>query len=67
LAPAPGFDLGFSAEGALAQLWVAREIVAAHGGEARAAGPEGDAAAGGSRAYEVELPISGNASNGNKE
>jgi signal transduction histidine kinase len=66
-APAPGFDLGFSAEGALAQLWVAREIVAAHGGEARAAGPEGDAAAGGARAYEVELPISGNASNGNKE
>ena len=66
-APAPGFDLGFSPEGALAQLWVAREIVAAHGGEARAAGPEGDAAAGGARAYEVELPISGNASNGNKE
>jgi signal transduction histidine kinase len=65
--PAPGFDLGFSPEGALAQLWVAREIVAAHGGEARAAGPEGDAAAGGARAYEVELPISGNASNGNKE
>jgi signal transduction histidine kinase len=64
---APGFDLGFSPEGALAQLWVAREILAAHGGEARAAGPEGDAAAGGARAYEVELPISGNAGNGNKE
>jgi hypothetical protein len=63
---APGFDLGFSPDGALAQLWVAREILAAHGGEARAAGPEGDAA-GGARAYEVELPISGNASNGNKE
>jgi signal transduction histidine kinase len=63
---APGFDLGFSPDGALAQLWVAREILAAHGGEARAAGPEGNAA-GGARAYEVELPISGNASNGNKE
>jgi signal transduction histidine kinase len=65
--PAPGFDLSLSPEGALAQLWVARAILAAHGGEARAAGPEGDAAAGANRAYEVELAISGNPGNGNKE
>lgn len=56
----PGFDLSVSPAGSLAQLWVAREILAAHGGEARTAGPEGDAAAGGARAYEVELAISGN-------
>jgi signal transduction histidine kinase len=64
--PPPGFDLSVSPEGALAQLWVAREILAAHGGEARAAGPEGDAAAGGSRVYEVELAISENPGNGNQ-
>ena len=45
-APAPDFDLHFSAAGALAQLWVARSILAAHGGEVRA---------GGTGAYEVEL------------
>jgi signal transduction histidine kinase len=61
----PGFDLSVSPAGSLAQLWVARSILAAHGGEARAAGPEGDAA-GGPRAYEVELAISGNPENGNK-
>ncbi|HEY0513016.1 MAG TPA: hypothetical protein VGH73_13990 [Thermoanaerobaculia bacterium] len=69
--PAPGFDLSISPAGALAQLWVAREILAAHGGEARATNAtnaEGDAAAGGgARAYEVELATLGNPSNGNKE
>lgn len=63
---APGFDLSVSPEGALAQLWVARTILAAHGGRVQAAGPEGDAPAGGPRAYEVELTLSGNPENGNK-
>ncbi len=63
--PAPGFDLSVSPDGALAQLWVARAILLAHGGEARAAGPEGEAA-GGPRAYEVELAISENPGTGNK-
>jgi len=64
----PGFDLSLSPAGAMAQLWVAREIIAAHGGEARAVGPEGgDPAAGTGRAYEVELTVSGNPGNGNKE
>jgi hypothetical protein len=58
--PVPGFDLRFSPGGALAQLWVARAILAAHGGEVRAADPAGDASAGGPRAYEVELTILGN-------
>jgi signal transduction histidine kinase len=66
--PAPGFGLSLSPEGTLAQLWVARAILAAHGGEARATGPEGgDSAAGTGRAYEVELAVSGNPGNGNKE
>jgi hypothetical protein len=65
-APVPGFELSVSSDGALAQLWVARAILTAHGGRVRAAGPEGDAAAGGSRAYEVELAISGNPENGNR-
>jgi signal transduction histidine kinase len=64
---APSFELGFSSEGALAQLWVAREILAALGGEARATGPEGGEAAGGARTYEVELAVSRHPSNGNKE
>jgi len=64
--PPPGFDLSFSAGGALAQLWVARAILAAYGGEARAVGPEGEGMTGGSRVYEVELTISENPSNGNK-
>jgi signal transduction histidine kinase len=64
--PVPGFELSVSAAGSAAQLWVAREIVAALGGEARAAGPEGAAAAGGAQAYEVELPISENPGNGNQ-
>jgi len=64
--PAPGFDLSFSAGGALAQLWVARAILAAYGGEARAIGPEGEGMTGVSRVYEVELTISENPSNGNK-
>ncbi len=65
-APVPGFDLSVSPEGSLAQLWVARAILTAHGGRVRAAGPEGEAAAGGPRAYEVELAISGNPEDGNK-
>jgi signal transduction histidine kinase len=48
------FDLQVSPDGARAQLWVARSILAAHGGEAReTAGP----AAGGPRAYEVEFTV----------
>lgn len=65
-APVPGFDLRFSPGGALAQLWVARAILAAHGGEVRAADPAGDAA-GGPRAYEVELTILANPGTGKKE
>lgn len=64
--PAPGFDLSVSAGGALAQLWVARAILATYGGETRAVGPEGEGMTGGSRVYEVELTISGNPGNGNK-
>jgi signal transduction histidine kinase len=64
--PAPGFDLSFSAGGALAQLWVARAILAGYGGEARAIGAEGEGMTGVSRVYEVELTISENPSNGNK-
>jgi len=55
--PAPGFDLRLSPEGAVAQLWVARSILAAHGGEVRAAGPAGVSAAGPAQAYEVDLTI----------
>ncbi len=65
--PVPGFDLRFSPAGALAQLWVARAILAAHGGEVRAADPAGDSAAGGPRAYEVELTILENPGTGKKE
>ncbi len=64
--PAPGFDLTFSPGGSLAQLWVARAILAAYGGEARAIGPEGERMTGGSRVYEVELTISENPGTGNK-
>lgn len=66
-APAPppgleGFDLRFSPDGALARLWAARAILAAHGGEARVEdGP------GAPRVYEVELTASGNESIGIKE
>ncbi|HEV8578124.1 MAG TPA: histidine kinase dimerization/phospho-acceptor domain-containing protein [Thermoanaerobaculia bacterium] len=54
---APGFDLRFSPAGALAQLWVARSIIAAHGGEARAAAPAAGLGGGVPQAYEVELMI----------
>jgi signal transduction histidine kinase len=64
--PVADFELSVSASGSAAQLWVAREIVAALGGEARAVGPEGGDAAGGAQAYEVELPISENPGNGNQ-
>jgi signal transduction histidine kinase len=64
--PAPGFDVRPSAKGTVAGLWVARAILAAYGGEARAVGPEGEGMTGGSRVYEVELTISENPSNGNK-
>ena len=66
-APAPGFDLRFSPGGAVAQLWVARGILAAHGGDARVSGPAGDAEAGGPRAYEVELTLLRNPSIEKKE
>src|SRR6185436_8652846 len=36
--PAPGFDLHVSPGGVQAQLWVARSILAAHGGAVRAGG-----------------------------
>jgi signal transduction histidine kinase len=65
--PAPGFDLRVSPEGARAQLWVARSIVAAHGGEARATGPAGVSAAGPAQAYEVELALAANSQFENKE
>jgi hypothetical protein len=63
-APVPGFNLRVGAEGSLAQLWVARSIITAHGGEVRAAGPEDSS--GGARAYEVELTVSGNPGIGNQ-
>jgi signal transduction histidine kinase len=66
-APAPGFDLRFSPAGAVAQLWVARAILVAQGGDARASGPEGAPAAGGPRAYEVELTLLRNPSTELKE
>jgi signal transduction histidine kinase len=66
-AEVPGFDLRFSPNGAVAQLWVARAILAAHGGEARVSGPAGAAGAGGPRAYEVELTLLGNSSIEKKE
>lgn len=65
-APAPGFDVQPSPAGTLAQLWVARAIAEAHGGEARAvnlANPESGAA----QAYEVELPLLENLGSQNKE
>jgi signal transduction histidine kinase len=65
--PAPGFDLRVSPEGARAQLWVARSIVAAHGGEARATGPAGVSAAGPAQAYEVELALAAHSQFENKE
>jgi signal transduction histidine kinase len=64
-APPPGlegFGLSFSPDGALARLWAARAILAAHGGEARE-----EEIAGRPRMYEVELTVSGNQSIGNKE
>jgi signal transduction histidine kinase len=51
--PVPGFDIGFSDEGSLAQLWVARAILAAHGGEVRTPEPSGSP-----EAFEVELRVS---------
>ncbi len=51
--PVPGFDIGFSGEGSLAQLWVARAILAAHGGEVRTPEPSGSP-----EAFEVELRVS---------
>jgi hypothetical protein len=65
--PAPGFELRLSPGGAIAQLWTARSIVAAHGGEVRAAGPAGVSAAGPMQAYEVDLAIAGNSQLVNKE
>lgn len=65
--PAPGFDLRLSSEGSRAQLWVARSIVAAHGGEARTLGPAGVSAAGPAQAYEVEWILSKDAQPENAE
>jgi signal transduction histidine kinase len=65
--PAPGFDLRLSPGGAIAQLWAARSIVAAHGGEVRVMGPAGISAAGPMQAYEVDLAIAGNSQLVNKE
>ena len=65
-APVPGFDLRFSPGGALAQLWVARAILASQGGEVRAGDPAGTSA-GGPRAYEVELTTLGNPGTEKKE
>jgi signal transduction histidine kinase len=64
--PAPGFDIQPSAGGTLAQLWVARAIVAAHGGEARAVEPP-DPQWGAAQAYEVELSLLENLGSENKE
>ncbi|HEY7216296.1 MAG TPA: histidine kinase dimerization/phospho-acceptor domain-containing protein [Thermoanaerobaculia bacterium] len=61
---APGFD---SPDGAQARLWVARSILAAHGGEVRAGGPEEKPAVGDLTAYEVELQLLGHPSTGTKE
>jgi signal transduction histidine kinase len=65
--PEPGFDLRFSPGGALAQLWVARSILAAHGGEVRASGPAERPGAGGLTGYEIELGLLGNPGTGTKE
>jgi len=59
-APVPDFDLRFSPGGALAQLWVARSILNAHGGEVRASG----SGAGNPRAYEIELKLAKNSGTG---
>ncbi len=64
---APGFDLRLSPEGAVAQLWAARSILAAHGGEVRAAGPAGISSSGPMQAYEVDLALAGHSQLVNKE
>lgn len=53
-APLPGFEIGFSPEGTLAQLSVARAILAAHGGEVRTPAEM----AGSPETFEVELRVS---------
>jgi signal transduction histidine kinase len=63
----PGFEPRPTPAGTLAQLWVARSILAAHGGEARAAGPAFPSAGGAPQVYEVELPVLGNSSSANQE
>jgi signal transduction histidine kinase len=64
--PMPDFALRFSPGGALAQLWVARSILAAHGGEVRASGTMAGSSGVNLPVYEVELPL-GNSSTGPKE
>jgi signal transduction histidine kinase len=65
-AEAPDFALRFSPAGALAGLWVARSILAAHGGEARAADPA--ASPGGTLpAYEIDLTISASSNTGTQD
>ncbi len=65
--PAPGFDLHVSPGGVQAQLWVARSILAAHGGAVRAGGRGERPDSGDLTAYEVELEILGHPSTGTKE
>jgi hypothetical protein len=65
--PAPGFALRFSPGGALAQLWVARSILAAHGGAVRTNGPTASSGAEDLTGYEVELEVSGNSSTGTRD
>lgn len=64
--PAPGFEIQPSPGGTLAQLWVARSIVAAHGGEVRAVDPA-ESQDGAAQAYEVELSVLENLGSQNKE
>lgn len=62
----PGFDIRPTTGGTLARLWVAREILALYGGEARTLGPSG-AETGALQTYEVELTISEDLGSENKE
>jgi signal transduction histidine kinase len=65
-AEVPDFDLRFSPAGALARLWVARSILAAHDGEVRAAGQAGSPA-GTLPAYEIDLTISASSNTGTQD
>lgn len=60
--PAPGFRIRPSSKGTLAELWVAREILAGLGGEVRTVDSDG-----GPQAYEVELTSDPVLASGKKE